>query len=73
MNKNKDYLKKRNRGNKQNFKKKSFKDKDYLIDFKQKEEVMVETEINRDLIKIGKHWEGRNKIEPKNTSGKIYI
>ena len=77
MNKNKDYLKKRNRSNKNHFNKNKNGQNQFSIEFNQanNEEVAVamNNEKNRDLIKIGKHWEGLNKIEPKNTTGKIYF
>jgi hypothetical protein len=68
---NKDYLKKRNRNNKNSFNNKKFGQKPFNIEFNTYNYEEVETN-SRDLIKIGKHWEGINKIEPKNTSGKMY-
>lgn len=74
MKENKDYLRKRNRGNNKQFNNKKHGQKPFSIEFNEQnyEENQTQTQSN-DMIKIGKHWEGINKIEPKNTAGKIYF
>jgi hypothetical protein len=73
-----DYLKKkRSRGN---FKK-NFGGKKFKVSFKQEEPVEDITNIieerdegiSKDLVKIGKYWEGMNLIEPKVTKDKIVV
>jgi hypothetical protein len=73
MKENKDYLRKRNRSN-NHYNKNKNGQKPFSIEFSQPNIDENETPAqSNDIIKIGKHWEGINKIEPKNTSGKIYF
>jgi hypothetical protein len=69
---NKDYLKKRNRSNKAQYNKKNHGQKEFAIEFNHPNIEEVETK-EKEVMKIGKHWEGINKIEPKNTTGKLYF
>jgi hypothetical protein len=70
MNNKKDYLKKKT--NRKNFKGKG----EFKLNYTQNEEFVEEgipEEQSKELVKIGKHWEGVNLIEPKNTKEKIIV
>jgi hypothetical protein len=77
-----DYLKKKT--NRSNFKRNNNNKEKFKVRFREQETEYTEENINyekqeeeqglsKDIVKVGKYWEGKNLIEPKNTKDKITI